>query len=124
MRPLPVERIAGVPSFVLGLAVVRGAATLVLDAASLISGAPSHATRFVTVKIGSRRVALAVDTVVGIVEVPPGSFNALPALLRDDRLEAISAIGSLDSKLMLVLRSARLVPEDLWATIETGGVTA
>jgi purine-binding chemotaxis protein CheW len=57
MRPMTVEAIAGVPSFVLGLAVIRGVPIAVVDAASLLSGVRSHPTRFVTIKIGSRRVA-------------------------------------------------------------------
>ena len=64
MRPMPVEAIAGLPSFVRGLAVVRGAPIPVVDAASLLSGDTSdatRATRFVTVKTGSRRIALMVD---------------------------------------------------------------
>ena len=78
----------------------------------------SHATRFVTVKTGSRRVALAVDAVVGVVEIPPGSLDALPLLFQDASLDVISAIGTLDAELLLVLRSTRLIPEEFWAALE------
>jgi hypothetical protein len=36
----------------------------------------------------------------------------------------ITAIGTLDSELMLVLDSARLIPDDAWAQIEAGGIPA
>jgi purine-binding chemotaxis protein CheW len=124
MRPLPVEPIAGVPAFVRGLAVVRGVPTPVVDAASLLSGVASHPTRFVTVKTGTRRVVLAVDAVVGIIEIPPDAVDVLPPLFQSNGLDAISAIGVLDADLLLVLRSTRLVPDDVWATIQSGGTAA
>ena len=123
MRPLPVEAIAGVPTFVRGLAVVRGAPIPVVDAASLLSGVASdttRATRFVTVKAGSRRIALAVDAVVGVVEIPRGSLDTLPLLFKDASLDMISAIGTLDANLLLVLRSTRLIREELWPVLEAG----
>ena len=124
MRPLPVESIAGAPLFVRGLAVVRGVPTPVVDAASLLSGLASHPTRFVTVKTGMRRVVLAVDTVVGIIEIPPDTVDVLPPLFQSPGLDAISAVGVLDADLLLVLRSTRLIPDDVWATIQSGGTAA
>lgn len=124
MRPLPVEPIAGVPVFVRGLAVVRGVPTPVVDAASLIGGVVSHPTRFVTVRTGTRRVVLAVDAVVGIVEIPREAVDVLPPLFQRHGLDAISAIGVLDADLLVVLRSTRLVPDDVWATLQSGGATA
>ena len=60
MRPLAVEAIAGAPSFVRGVAIVRGAPIPVIEPAVLLSGRASHVTRFVTVKAGSRRIALCI----------------------------------------------------------------
>src|ERR1700736_2013578 len=83
MRPLAVEAIARGASFVRGLAVVRGAPIHVAAAASLLRGKASHPTRFVTMKAGRRRVALPVDAIVGVVEIPPGSLDAVPLLFQD-----------------------------------------
>jgi purine-binding chemotaxis protein CheW len=124
MRQMPVETIAGVPSFVRGLAVVRGVPIAVVDAGSLLTGVASHATRFVTVKTGSRRIALAVDAVVGVVEIPPGSLEALPLLFQDVRPDVISAVATLDADLLLVLQVTRLIPEELWAVLEAGCAAA
>jgi len=118
MRPLPVEPIAGAPSFVRGLAVVRGAPTPIVDAAALLHGAASRPTRFVSLKTGSRRTVLAVDAVVGVAELPPGSSGALPPLFEGAGSESIASVGALDTELLLVVRSARLVPDEVWAAIE------
>jgi purine-binding chemotaxis protein CheW len=118
MRPLPVEVIAGVPAYVRGLAVIRGTPIPVVDAASFLTGSASHPTRFVTVKTGRWRIALAVDAVVGVVEIPRASLEALPFLFQDASLDAISAIGMLDGDLLLVLHSARLIPDEIWAVLE------
>jgi purine-binding chemotaxis protein CheW len=62
MRPLPIEAIAGMPPFVLGVSIIRGTPTPVVDL-GLILGAPgSGAERFVTLRLGQRQVALSVGS--------------------------------------------------------------
>jgi purine-binding chemotaxis protein CheW len=124
MRPMAVDAIAGVPAFVRGLAVIRGVPIPVIDAGTLLTGVASHPTRFVTLKTGSRRIALAVDSVVGVVDIPPGSLEALPLLFQDASLDVISAIGTLDTDLLLVLQGTRLIPEELWSVLEAGCAVA
>jgi purine-binding chemotaxis protein CheW len=111
LRPLPVEPVAGAPPFVLGLAVIRGAPLPVVDSARLLGADDARAGRFVTVNAGNRRVALAVDCVLGVRAVAPESLHALPALLHQADTDVIAAIGLLDAELLLVLRSARLLPD-------------
>jgi len=124
MRPLPVTSMAGMPSFVQGVAVVRGSPIPVVDAALLFLGLASQATRFVTVKTGAHRLALAVDAVVGVVDLSLDTLAALPPLLRGARLEAVSTIGTLDADLLLVMRATRLVPEEVWTTLQAAGARA
>jgi len=112
MRPLAVEPVVGAPPFVRGLAVVRGEPLPVVDAARLLGLQEGPIGRFVTVAVGVRRVALAVDAVVGVRRFPPGSLRALPPLLHEAAGDVVDAIGLLDSALLLVLRSARLLPDD------------
>jgi purine-binding chemotaxis protein CheW len=122
MRPLPIEPLAGMPPFVRGLSIIRGAPTPVVDGTRLVGGTDQEQTsRFVTVKVGERRVALAVDAVIGVRTLPAHSLEALPPLLREGSQDFVSAIGTLDSDLLLMLRSARLVPESVWAAIDTEG---
>jgi purine-binding chemotaxis protein CheW len=118
MRPLPCERIAGAPEFVLGVAIVRGAPVPVVDAAALVGAERDRVTRFVSVRCGKRRIVLAVDGVLGVSELPEGALADSGSMLGDASPDVITAIGTLDSRLLLVLESTRLVPEPVWEFFE------
>ena len=100
----------------LGLAVIRGLPVPVVDAGLLVGGRQSNTTRLVTVKAGDHIVALAVDHVVGIRVIPAASLQGLPPLLKEGGT-AIEAIGTLDAELLVVLKSALLVPDAVWFTL-------
>jgi len=116
MRPLEVERLAGAPAFVSGVAVVRGRPTPVVDAALLICGEPSNPARYVTLCPGDRPVMLAVDEVMGLVSLP-GGLEPLPSLMRTERVAAVAATGALDGALLVVLDGGRVVPAEAWAAL-------
>lgn len=118
MRPMPVAPLAGAPGFVLGVAIIRGAAVPVVDTAALLGDGDAQATRLVTLRVDGRQVALMVDEVLGVRAMAHESLRDLPPLLRGAPVEAVSAIGALDSELLLVLESARMVPEDVWSALE------
>ena len=124
MRPLPIEPLANLPNFIRGVALIRGAAVPIVDLGAVLeaSGDPampaSHAGRFVTLRIGERCVALAVDSIIGLVPLNPERFSALPPLLNHARRDVIQAIGTLDAELLLVLETARLVPESVWSQVD------
>jgi len=122
MRPLPVEPVAGAPDFVRGLAIVRGGPIPVVDAARLLGGDfDGQPTRFVTVRAGDRRIALAVDAVLGVRALPAASRGPFPPMLGAMASDVVSAIGMLDARLLLVLETTRLLPESVWSEIEGGG---
>jgi purine-binding chemotaxis protein CheW len=124
MRPQPVQTVAGLPSYVRGVAMIRGMAAPVVDAAVLLDEQRTSTicTRFVIVKLDDRRVALAVDAVDGITRFSKADFSELPALLRaaEDR-GIVAALGFVDRELLLVLQSSRFVPEQAWRTLDAGG---
>lgn len=112
MRPLPIEVVAGAPPFVLGVALVRGAPTPVIDLGAMLGGAASPAPRrFVTVDAGGRQVALAVDEVVGVRQLDPQASAGLPPLLAEAAAGTLETLGRLDAGLLAVLRAGQLVPE-------------
>ena len=118
MRPLPIQSLADVPPFVLGVSVIRGAPTPVVDGAALFSIERSSSfARFVTLRVDDRSVALAVDEVIGIRELPDVEAD-LPPLLRGAADGVVEAIGNLDARLLVVLQNARIVPTGIWEVIE------
>jgi purine-binding chemotaxis protein CheW len=120
MRPLPIQPLAGDLEPVRGVAIIRGAPVPVVSLALVFGAAESQATRFVTVHIAGRTVALAVDEVVGVRTLPAASLHELPPLLRDAGTDTVAAIGTLDAQLLMVLNSARLIPETVWLALERG----
>lgn len=115
MRPRPVEPVAGAPEVVRGLSIIRGAPVPVIDLGTLLGvGERSVPRRFVTVRTGARTVALSVDAVLGVRDIPPALQNGMPPLLHDARPDIVQAVSTLDEDLLLVLKAANLLPEDVW----------
>jgi purine-binding chemotaxis protein CheW len=125
MRPLPIEPFGKMPHFVRGVAVVRGEPIPVVDAAMLLgSAALRQPGRFVTLRANDHSVALAVDEVLGLRELSTASMRDLPPLLRGGSGDIGSTIGTLDAELLIVLRAARVLPDDAWNGLVTRGGVA
>jgi purine-binding chemotaxis protein CheW len=108
MRPLPVMPISNAPHFVRGLAQIRGASLPVVDLAKLLGDSDEQASRFVTIAVGTRNVALAVGVVHGVRAIEAAHLEQLPPLL-SDLADVVIAIGRLDAELLLVLSSMQLL---------------
>lgn len=118
MRPLPVAPVAGAPVFVSGIAIVRGVGLPVVNTAALLGSPESTPGRFVTVRVDeARHVVFAVEAVVGVRTFAPDSFSALPPLLASAGSELVSAIGTLDSELLVVLNRTLVVPDEVWSAL-------
>ena len=92
MRPLPAAPFPGAPPFVVGVARIRGAAVPVVDVGALLgSPEPSQATRFLSLRLDGRRVALAVESVLGLRQLTPEAQSELPPLLAQAGQEVVSA---------------------------------
>src|ERR1051325_11050800 len=79
MRPLPVEPLASMPSFILGAARMRGVAVPVVNMAAVLGlENGSKLGRFVSVTVENRQVALAVEAVEGVRAITPESLAELP----------------------------------------------
>ena len=128
MRPLSVQPLTGAPAFVLGLAIVRGVPTPVVDACRLLDPLASSSmlspARFVSIRLGERCAALAVDAVIEVRSFAAGTLAEIPPLLRGAATDLVSAIGALDAELLLVLEAARLIPESVWSAVDASGVSA
>jgi purine-binding chemotaxis protein CheW len=126
LRPLPVEPLGGRDDEALalidGVAMIRGAVVPVVDARKLLGVSGEPATRFVVVRAGERRIALAVDAVLDVVPIEPDVVSELPPLLCGARADRIAAIGAHDAGLMVVLDAARVIPEDSWRALDRSRV--
>jgi purine-binding chemotaxis protein CheW len=111
MRLLPIEPVADAPAGVLGLSIIRGAPVPVVDLAALV-GASEAPTRLILLRVGARTVALAVAELIGVRRLDADRLEATPPLLQLARAELIESIGILDAQLVVVLRAARLLPEE------------
>jgi purine-binding chemotaxis protein CheW len=139
-RPLPITRLPDAPSWVAGVSVLRGIATPVVDARKLLiddaaahsdehasagdkpsaparrPSLPSPSPRWVALRVDGRRVALAVDAVLHAHTLSPDENRAVPPLLAASR--AITSLGTLDGKLLMVLEGAQLLASDALASME------
>ena len=91
----------------------------VVDLKALLRSGESCAGygRFVTLKIGERRVALGVDDVVGLRNLDSVQLGELPPILRDVGADLIEAVGTRDAQLLVAIRAARIIPEEVWKTL-------
>lgn len=113
MRSMPVEPVAGAPEVVQGVSRIRGTPVPVVVLRTVLGLSSGAFTRLVMLRAGERRVALAVDEVIGIRRFPRTGRSPMPPLLGEAAAGAIETIGALDSELLLILNSARIVPGEL-----------
>jgi len=114
MRALPVEPIAGAPSFVCGIAILRGIPVPVVDLGLLLAVPAMRGARFVALRLGERRVAMKVDDVVGVRRLQTSTLRQVPSLLGGVGTELVEALGTLDTQLLMVLRASRILPTEIW----------
>ncbi len=119
MRPLPTSPLPDMPAFMVGAAIIRGAVVPVVSLAQLMgdteNGLPS---RFVTLALGARKVAFAVEHVLGVRTLQAQTVEDTPLLLQAVDTGSVAAITILDAELLLLLQSARLIPDSLWTTLD------
>jgi purine-binding chemotaxis protein CheW len=122
MRMLPIETVAGCPPVVLGVSVIRGTPTPVIDVALLFEDQHGQCDRLVMVRTGKRTIALATQAVVGIWETADGELDGLLPLLGN--VEVIAGLKALDQQLVFLLNTARIVPDDILVRLDSAGVQA
>jgi purine-binding chemotaxis protein CheW len=123
MRAQPLRGLPGAPESVPGLAVVRGVALPVVHAGIVLGQKRTSLDiprRFVTLRTGRRKVVLAVDEVLGVRDMASARWAELPPLLNRAGSE-VAGVMALDDELLLVLAASRLVPDDVWASLDPEG---
>ncbi len=118
LRALPLQPVAGAPTFVRGLSQIRGELLPVVELAALLgSGCDTPAPRLVVVRADNHHLALAVDEVLRVVksELPQGTGVA--PLLTQALPEQVAALATLDGAALLILQSTHLLSPEAWSTI-------
>jgi purine-binding chemotaxis protein CheW len=125
MRSQPVQPLRGMPDFVLGVSTIRGVPTPVIDLAHLLFGPlPGSAPKsFLALRLATRRVVLAVDRIVGVRALPPRVLSEVPPLLQAAARDGVTALGSLDGELLVLLESGLSLPPEVWSALEGSGET-
>ena len=118
MRPLLVEPVSAVPSFVQGISIIRGIPTPVIDLGAVVGTPSVRPERFVTLRVRDRQVALSVNAVLGIRDLGGLSTMAeLPPLLQRASKDVIETIGTLDEQVLMVLREGWELPDEVWQAL-------
>jgi len=118
MRPLPVEPISGLPSFVQGISIIRGIPTPVVDLGAVLGTPCEQAERFVTLRVGDKQMALSVDAVLGVRDLDTiMTIRELPSLLQRASNDVVETIGTLDKQVLMVLRASWELPDEVWQTL-------
>ena len=118
MRPLPVEPISGVPSFVQGISIIRGLPTPVVDLGAILGTPGERPERFVTLRVGDKQVALSVHAVLGVRDLDAIiTIQKLPPLLQRASKDVLETIGTLDEQVLMVLRAGWALPDEVWQAL-------
>jgi len=120
-RPLPIEPVPGPLAFVRGVSILRGIPTPVIDLGALLGNSAGQATRFVTLRVGDRQAAISVGAVRGVREIDSPTLRNLPPLLHGTSNDMIDAIGTLDERVLMVLRDSWQLPEEVWHGLQDTG---
>jgi purine-binding chemotaxis protein CheW len=122
MRPLPVAPVSAAPVFVRGVSLVRGTPAPVVSLAMLLGGALAEGDagrRFVSLRVPEGRMALEVDEVRGLRWMEEEGLDSVPPLLRATASGHLQHLGSFDGRLLALLGTSRLLPEEFWRRLET-----
>ncbi|MBD8526773.1 chemotaxis protein CheW [Pseudomarimonas arenosa] len=120
LRPLPIDALTDVPAYLLGLSVLRGQPVAVLDLPRLL-GQPGEAIgRWLHLRVGPRRLALAVPSVGRVEHLDQLDWQPLPALFEGDAARVVQQVAQRDQQLYVQLNVMRLLPDSLWRRLEKG----
>jgi purine-binding chemotaxis protein CheW len=120
MRPLPLQPVASAPFYVCGASIVRGIPTPVVDLGIVLGKAGGAIGRFVALRLGDKQVVVSVEAVLGVQRLDESKIENLPPLLQEAANETIESIGTLDRRMLFVLRASWMLPDNVWQTLANG----
>ncbi|MFT3767667.1 MAG: chemotaxis protein CheW [Minicystis sp.] len=124
MRPLPADRLPGMPAALLGLAVIRGMTVPVVDLAALFGERAGAPERYVLARAGGRFVALAVTAVDGVAAIDGAEVETGGAIAAGVAAPCVDAVVTRGGRALAVLDVARILPEVIAGAIDRAGASA
>jgi len=115
MRPLSTRPLAGTPPYVRGLTILRGEPSPVIDMTRLLTGTTAEIDRYVAVRAGRGPMACATGPVLGVQTVHATAPEGPSTMFTGASRSLIAAVGRFGTEPLLVLRSIRTVPDEVWA---------
>lgn len=118
MRPLDAAPMAGMPKFLLGIAIIRGSPVPVVSLGEILGVRGEIAIeRYVLVVLGNRKIAIAVEKVLDVVRVEGSFLQRLPNLLKEFDREFLANVGVKDERLFVVLEVTRIITDEMWKNL-------
>jgi purine-binding chemotaxis protein CheW len=119
MRPLPIRQLLNPPHCILGISIIRGKPTPVLDIFKLLNTESGNKpTRFVLIKSGEKELALAVAQVLYTTSIPLTVLNELPSVFREGNDTMIKSLAVADEQLGAMLDASKLMTKELLERME------
>lgn len=112
MRWHPPTPVPGAPAALPGIISQRGVVMPVVYVHTLLGlpeSSPDRATRYVVVHYDAVDMALLVDAVIDLVDLPDAVFEPLPTALDPQRARFLHALARLDEKPLAVINLATLI---------------
>ncbi len=122
MRTPVTTALPATPPFVLGVAVVRGSLTVILDGHRLLGENDEPGQRMLVLTSGGRNFGLTVDSISGVAEIEESDpEKELVPLMPHITSEWIERLVKVDASFAAVLAAGRIVPEAVWESLRSAG---
>ncbi len=112
----PVTRVPGVPSYIAGMANLRGQILPVIDLAARLGWGSTQVSErhaIIVVQIGAQMVGLIVESVSDLVQVPADSLQQAPTMAESEESAFIEGLAPIGERMVLVLRLEALAGPEL-----------
>lgn len=110
----PIVPLPRTPSFVRGVANLRGTIIPVVDLRDRLGlppKAPDESTRLVVVRTGPKTAGFIVDTVTDVLDILPDALSELPAVAGRVSRDVLTGIGRVGDQVFLVVRTETLLED-------------
>lgn len=109
-----ISPVLGAPDYIEGVITLRGDVIPVYSVVNKfhLGGEYPADSRLLLVKLGEMTVAVHVDSVIGIINVPEEHITGRPKMISASGTDFVGHVEEVDGKILLVLELDRLIPKE------------